>query len=382
MVAVNVIRTHCGQPSYTMHTDRVDLRVTVQGGQLTADFDLGDRTIRPYFIAPWWREQVPEEIDEVIRLLRGDFFCFPFGANPEPVEGVRYPTHGETANRCWDFAGLKEEGGTKELRLSMDLQARPGHVEKIVRLSKGEAVVYQENRIRGFSGKTTVGYHPTLQFPPGLASGIVDMSEPLTGFVSPRPAGNPAEKGYSILKPGVEIHDRTSVPCTDGSTADLRRCPIRNGFVDIVLFASDPEREFAYSAATFPQQGYIYFQIKDPRLLRATMLWMSHGGRYSEPWNGRVRGALGLEEITGFFHYGLKAGVETNLLQERGIPTAVDLHSERELSVKLIAGVAAAGEGFRRGVKNVVRKDDRTVRIISRDDEEIEVPCRLGFLFD
>ena len=377
---MGVVHTYRGVPSYTLRSDRVELQVSVQGGLMTATFDLGGRKICPYFVAPWWEEQIRVEIDEVTRLLRGDFFCLPFGANPDPVEGVHYPSHGEPANGCWDFVGLQEEGECTALQLSLDLSRSAGRVEKIIRLYENEPVVYQENRIHDFSGRTTLGYHPTLLFPPGLSTGIVDLSEPLTGFVSPLPAGNPAAKGYSILKPGAEIRDRSAVPCMDGSEADISRYPIRDGFVDIVLFASDPQAEFSYTTATFPDPGYLYFQIKDPRILSSTMFWMSNGGRHSEPWNGRAKGVLGMEEITGFFHYGLKASLEPNLLQRRGLPTFIEIGPDRPLRPKLISGVVAVGPDFSGGVKNIVRKDEHSIGIVSREDTEIEVPCRLDFL--
>jgi hypothetical protein len=376
---MGVISMHMGAPSYTLSNDRVDLQVSIQGGHLTATFDLGRRKVCPYFIAPWWDERIRAEVDEVIRLLRGDFFCLPFGANADSVEGVHCPTHGEPANSCWDFVCLMEEGQCTDLRLSLDLSSLAGSVEKIIRLYKHEPVVYQENRIHGFSGRTTLGYHPTLLFPPGLGTGIVDLSEPLVGFVSPLPAGDPSAKGYSILKPGVEIQDRSAVPCMDGTTEDISRYPVRDGFVDIVLFASDPEAEFSYTTATFPDQGYLYFQIKDPRILSSTMFWMSNGGRYSEPWNGRAKGVLGMEEITGFFHYGLKSSLEPNMLQDRGLPTLVDIGPDRTIRAKLISGAIGIGPDFAGGVKSIVRKDEHSIGIISREDTEIEVPCRLDF---
>lgn len=197
---MGIIRMHCGAPSYTMTNGLADLQVSLQGGHLTATFDLDGRKVCPYFIAPWWREHINVEIADVTRVLRGDFFCLPFGANPEPVEGVSYPAHGESANRCWDFVGLVDEGAHTDLHLCMDLEARPGTIEKIIRLYRREPVIYQENRISEVAGKTTLGYHPTPQFPPGLGTGIIDFSKTLAGFVSPLPAGDPAQKGYSVWR--------------------------------------------------------------------------------------------------------------------------------------------------------------------------------------
>jgi len=65
---------------------------------------------------------------------------------------------------------------------------------------------------------------------------------------------------------------------------------------------------------------------------------MSNGGRYYEPWNCRIRGVPGLEEITGFYHYGIKAGMGKNFF-----------------------------------------KDNATITILGRGGEHTDVPCRVDF---
>ena len=57
---------------------------------------------------------------------------------------------------------------------------------------------------------------------------------------------------------------------------------------------SDTRLPFAWTAVAFPQQRQVWFALKDPRLLRATIFWISNGGRYYPPWNGRHRNVMGL----------------------------------------------------------------------------------------
>lgn len=38
------------------------------------------------------------------------------------------------------------------------------------------------------------------------------------------------------------------------------------------------------------------------------------------------------------------------------------------------------GSDFSAGVKEIVIKDNRRIRIVSKEDTEIEIPCRLDFI--
>src|SRR5690606_40271673 len=114
---------------------------------------------------------------------------------------------------------------------------------------------------------------------------------------------------------------------------------------DLVLLASDPAAALGWTAVTFPAEGFVWFTLKDPRVLRQTVLWLSNGGRHYPPWSGRHTNVLGLEEVTSYFHLGLAASAAPNPLSERGIPTSVDLDG-RPFTVACIAAVAAVPEGF------------------------------------
>ena len=384
---MGIIGKHFGQPSYFLGSNLVDLRVTVQGGHLTADFKSPDRgfkgnsRISPFFIAPWWKEAPGENQDEIINVLRGDFFCLPFGGNDEEYEGRKYPVHGETANSCWDFISLKEEEKTRELVLQMKLEGMKGRVEKHITLAKDEPVVYSLHRIIGFSGRVPIGHHPTLKLPETVGSGIIDMTRPLEGFTTPSPVEKPSNRGYSRIAPGRKIRHMRSVPCMDGSHIDITRYPQSFGYEDIVLFVNDSGKDFVFTSLSVPSEGYLYFQLKNPRVLRETLLWMSNGGRHYPPWNGRVRAVLGMEEITAFYHYGIKPSIESNALTENSYPTSVELLEDRPFDVKLVMGAVSIGEDFT-GVTDIVRKNDSEIIIIGRGGERIEVRCKVDFLSD
>lgn len=372
---MRAIVSECGQPSYTLQNSHADLRVSVQGGHLTGSFAVGGKQVSPFWTAPWWKEPCREEDPWIVRLLRGDFFCLPFGGNAEPHEGRSYPLHGKTANECWDLVSRDPAAGTLALRMELE----PGEVVKTIRLEPGAPVIYQGHRVSGLSAKMPVGHHPTLWCGEEPGGAIVDMSEPVAGFTLPGHVGVPETQGYALLAAGVEITDRGRVPTVYGGTADLGRYPLRRGHEDGVQFICDPKKEFCFTSVAFPSRGYLYFNLKDPRVLSSTVFWMCDGGRYGAPFSGRATGVLGAEETTGLFFSGIGPSVQPNELQKRGFRTFHEFSASSPTDVRLIMGVAPIGTGFT-GVADIVRKDAATVSIRGRGGERIDVPCRVDFL--
>jgi len=93
--------------------------ITVQGGHLRASFPHRGGEASPFFVAPWWNEAPLGGEDHITQVLRGDFFCLPFGANADPYQGVKYGVHGITASGGWELAGRREEGEERELTLAL-----------------------------------------------------------------------------------------------------------------------------------------------------------------------------------------------------------------------------------------------------------------------
>ena len=370
-----------GQPCYALESDMVKVAVTVQGGHLTAEFKGKGEALAPFYTAPWWREPYMEDADWIIRVLRGDFFCLPFGGNAEPVGGRKYLLHGRTSNDCWEPVRVEEKKGETSLVARMDLDEPGSEVEKTIRVVDGEPVIYQRHVVRGLALKSPVGHHPTLQCPEAPGSAIIDLSPPLAGFTLPVPVEIPENKGYGLLVPNVPITDRTKVPTVYGGFADVSRYPLRRGHEDGVMFVSDPARDFAFTSVTMPEKGLLYFQLKDPRTFSQTMFWMSDGGRYSAPFSGRATGVLGTEEITGYFWLGIRPSVESNPLLQKGYRTFVDFRQDVPQDLRLIIGTIPVGKDFS-GVTDILRKDERTVTVVGRGGERIDVPCRVDALKD
>jgi len=373
------MKTVFGQPSYTFANRHVSAAVTQTGGHLgPVSFRIGRKTIAPFAVAPWWNEKLPAGTLPLIRGLRGDFFCLPFGGNPVPFRGEQHPAHGETVNRRWRFESLAHTGDATTLHLSLRTRIRPGRVDKRITLRAGQTAVYQEHIITGMTGPMNPGHHATLQFPDRPGAGRLSTSACVLRQVYVEPTELPETQGYSLLKPGAIFRDLRKVPTITGELADLSRYPARRGFEDIAILVADPKLKTAWSAVAFPEEGYVWFTLRDPRVLPATLLWMSNGGRYSAPWSGRHVNVMGVEDITGFFHTGLAGSARPNALSKRGLTTCHHLRADRPFVVRYIMAVAAIPRRFEQ-VRDIMVAPGK-VTLIGEGGVKVSTPLDCSFL--
>ena len=338
-----------GQPSWPLRSSHVHAHLTRLGGHLgPVQFRLGRRTVAPLSVAPWAEEKLPREMPALLKALRGDFFCAPFGGNGTPWRGEQHPPHGETANAAWRLERLEHAETQVILSARLDLKVRPGRVTKTIILPEGSPVVGQSHEIAGARGPLSVGHHAMLRFPEEPGSGLIATSPFVRGQVLPTPFEDPAQRGYSSLQPGAEFTSLAEVPLANGGTTDLSVYPARRGFDDLVMITAAPDLPFAWNAVTFPAQRYVWFSLRDPRVLRHTILWISNGGRHYAPWNGRHTGVLGLEDTTSYFHYGQAESAGANPLRRLGLPTTLTLDPRRPTTVRTLMGVAEVPTRFGR----------------------------------
>jgi hypothetical protein len=372
-------KTILGQPSWVLATREIYAAVTVRGAHLgPVSFRLGNRRVQPFAVAPWWNEPLPANIPPIIRVLRGDFFCLPFGGNTTPFRGEHHPVHGETANNRWRLESLARDRDGARLHLSLRTRVRPGRVDKHIRLLAGQTVIYQEHIISGMTGPMSLGHHAMLKFPDRPGAGRLSTSKLARGQVFVEPTERPEQGGYSILKPGALFRDLRAVPMTTGQTADLSRYPARRGFEDIAILVADPGLSLAWNAVAFPREGYVWFSLRDPRVLAATLLWCSNGGRHYPPWNGRHKNVMGIEDLTSFFHYGLAESARPNELSRAGFKTHHRLHARRPFTVRYIMGLAPMPRGFQR-VKTILAGVNR-ITLVSDTGQRVETRVDVAFL--
>jgi len=369
-----------GQPSWRIQSGHVEAFVTQMGAFLApVRFRLGRRTVQPYAVAPWAEEKVAGSLGGMLRGLRGDFLCLPFGGNSTPYRGEKHPPHGETSRGIWTWESVQRNGGASTLNLSFRTQIRPGRVDRSITVREGQTVLYCRDVVSGMSGPISPGHHAMLKFPDEPGSGRISTSPVYRAQVFPGLFENPEEGGYSSLRPGAGFTRLDRCPAMDGSFADLSRYPARRGFEDLVMLSHRAADDFSWSAVAFPKERYVWFALKDPRVLASTVLWMSNGGRHYPPWNGRHVNVMGIEDVTAYFHYGLAESVRAHPLRPGNIPTVFRLNKRVPLVVNYIMAVAEIPRGF--GRVRTIRRGASSVFLVSDERRVVEVPLDSGFLY-
>jgi hypothetical protein len=374
-----VIRTIHGAPSWRIASDVVEGWLTCDGGHLgPVQFKTPHGKIQPFSVAPWLPEETDPGAPGVLRNLRGDFFCLPFGGNAEPWKGEQYPVHGVTSEARWRLVSYSKSRDSAELAVKMRTDARSGLITKRVRLIPGQTVLYCSHEIEGMKGRMCLGHHAMLRFPDREGAAHLACSKFMFGQVRPVRFENPQLGGYSSLRQGAIFRHLRRVPRDIGGYADLTRYPTRAGFEDLVLLATEPSGAPAWFAVTFPEERYLWFALKNPKQLASTILWHSNGGRHYPPWRGRHRPVLGVEDITAFFDLGLAASAKANSLSRRGIPTTITLSRSRALRIPYVMGVTAIPREFET-VRTVRFAADHLI-FVSLSGRTVRQPIDLSFL--
>jgi hypothetical protein len=369
-----------GQPSWQIASSTMEACVTEQGGHVgPVIYDRKGRHIQPYSVAPWWNETPPAGLPQMLRVLRGDFFCMPFGANDVPHGKEKYPPHGETANCKWKFEEAGRDENSVTLHLSLKTKARPGRVDKTITLVDGHNAVYSRHIISGMTGPMSFGHHAMLKFPDQPGCGVLSTSPIQYGLVVPKPTEEPTAKGYSMLQTNAKFRSLSRVRTITGEYADLTRYPARRGFEDLAQIIAKPRKPFAWVAMTFPTERYVWFALKDPVVLKSTLFWMSNGGRYYAPWSGRHVNVLGIEDFTSYFHYGLAESARPNPISKAGTPTCAQLNPKKPTTINYIMAVAAIPKGFDR-VKSISPAGREKVVVKAYSGAEITAPLDYCFL--
>lgn len=345
--------------------DGVKLAVTMVGGHLTADFQLGDRTVSPYAFAPWKPEDVDRDLPVLLTHLRGDFMCLPFGPQDDG------PPHGDPANGEWHPV----EGDIPSIHLVMETGDTKAKVEKKIFLKEGHRVLYLEHSISGLIGEWSYGSHPILDFS-NVREGRVSVSPFRWASVNPGVFSDPVNREYQALKPGGKFDDLREVPLMNGGTTDLTRYPARQGFEDLVMMVNETsDAAFAWTACIM--DGYVWFSLKNAEDFPATLFWISNGGRHSQPWGGNHQKRLGLEEVCSFFAESVTES-RKNPLADAGVATVREFDGS-EISLRLIQGVAEVPEEFD-VVKEIVPDGEGRVKLRSQNGVEVVAEVDWGFL--
>lgn len=378
------LRTIHAQASFVVTTKEVELAITKTGGHMApvTFFRDTEKPVKPYYVSPW-QEETPLAMPAPLLVpFRGDYFCMPFGGNSSEVAGEKHPPHGEIAGDNWHQVSSKKTGDVTTLTLGIDTKIRKGRVTKELSLVDGQNVIYSRQLIEGFTGKVPLGHHAMLAMPEKEGAVRIATSAFSFGMTNPGLFSDPKHREYQALQPGAKWNDLTKVPAAwkNSPDTDLTRLPGRYGYADLVQLAHEPRSKThtpAWTTATYADEGYVWFSLKDQDVLNSLVIWMEFHGRHGHPWNGR-NNCLGLEDVTAFFANGLLPSMNENILTKEGVATTVALSVTKPTAVNYIQGVIRIPAEFE-NVKTL-EFTPSLVTFVSTTGKRVTAPIRHEFL--
>jgi hypothetical protein len=289
------------------------------------------RQVSPLHVAPWAREPNMQNLPGVLRRLRGDWPCAPFGYSVEsegwPADwaatmGPAEPdeeVHGYCSNHDWQW----QEALGNSLRLSIDYPAASPiqSVERSVTPDPHAAAVDLEFRIMVRRRcRMPIGLHPVFRLPRLARAARLELGR----FDCARTYPGTVEPSAPMFAMNQIFHDLSVAPGRGGQIIDASRLPFAidteellqiegvNGSVALANHAEGYRARLTWQTEHFP----------------SLLLWISNRGRKFEPWNGRHL-ALGIEPICSPFGLGPATAIADNPIARFGVATALEFSPDK-----------------------------------------------------
>lgn len=292
-------------------------------GPLTFIVD-GDRQVSPLYLAPWATQDSPPALPQILRSLRGEWPCVPFGSY-RPSDGFppdwaavigggrdEHYLHGFGSNVDWSWSRITPREVELTCRYPED-----DEIEELVRRVRPvpdraavdlELVVKPRRRTR-----LPVGLHFTFCEPRTVAT--LRPGQFRDAWTSP----GPPYEAIQALAPDRRFHDLQRAPARTGGYVDATTFPLPvaaedliqlngvDGRFDLDLHGDHCRVSIKWNREHFP----------------SVLLWISNRGLHAPPWNAQ-HVALGVEPVCSAFGLGLEAVRGENPLARSGIRTAIE----------------------------------------------------------
>lgn len=281
------------------------------------------RQVSPMHIAPWGEEN-RQDLPGIVRKLRGDWPCVPFGysvvlddATPEwkPFIGKAPPgeeIHGYSSNYEWDWIEAPEGS----LALGIDYPAGDSvrRVERIVTPDpEGPAVDLTFRIFIREACRLPIGLHPVFRLPAHAEAGRLEPAP----FDHGRTYAGTTEPAAPFFAKDARFEDLSAVPLRDGTTFDATRMPFARDAEELVQLNGIE----GSCALANPEEGYRVRLSWQKEHFPSLLLWISNRGRKFDPWNGR-HVALGIEPLCSPYGLSPAAALADNPIARSGVPTA------------------------------------------------------------
>jgi hypothetical protein len=300
------------------------LSVETLGGMLgPTSFLLPDgRSVAPFQIAPWASEKDWPELPGILRRLRGEWPCVPFGSDADRPAQDGWPAsqasktvdqfpHGYSANNAWQF----QEATTSSVSLFISYPSTHPIVSLERRVSPDPnalAIDFELVVNVRRDCELPIGLHPCFRLPVAPGAMVVDV-HPAKGAATFPIAADES----SIFERGLFLDRWNEVPLRDGSILDVSRVPLPRPTEEILQLLDVPGKASLWNT----DEGYRVQLSWNPEHYPSALLWFSNRGRQMAPWNGRHL-ALGVEPICAAFDLGPQISASDNPISRRGVSTA------------------------------------------------------------
>jgi len=355
-----------------LKNSKVEVGILEECGHLfPVRFFLENKVIEPMHIAPWTNEELDSSIQPMLKFLRGDFFCAPFGESDLLEDETR--AHGASANDKWNDIQITKTS----LKLKLSKKISCAELTKEISIREDEAVVYQKHTFIGGDGKIPVGHHSMLRI---SVKGYISFSNFAFGGTPPQAIESDTDLGRSILKYPQHFSDLSSVQRSDDKLVDISVYPFDTNHEDLFMIISNKDIPFGWSVVSCPDEGWLWYSCKNKNVLPNTIVWLSNGGRYYPPFSSRHKNVIGIEETASFFHLGHRASVEKNFLNERGFKTFIELSQSSIIEIPYLFGVVKIPINFRKVISIKGIKDG--IEITDNNQNKVHTKVNLNFIKD
>lgn len=322
----------------TLRWDHGTLEMQRLGAMLgPVEFRLpGGRIASPLHVAPWADEPEAAMLPGILRRLRGEWPCVPFGY-PMPADGfppewaavmpsdeVVEDVHGFSANHEWGW--LDDDG--RSLRLACDYPAGSPvrRLERTVTPDPDAPAIDLTLTISVREPcRLPLGLHPVFRLPD--RPGAVELVPGRFAHVRTHPST--VEPGASLFAPNRLVPSLTAVPTRDGGSIDASRLPL-TGSVEELLQLDGTDGSFAILDHDAGHRTRLSW---DPAIFPSVLLWLSNRGRQGSPWNGRHL-AVGIEPVCSPFGLGPATAAADNPIARAGTPTCMALDPAAPLTTR------------------------------------------------
>lgn len=284
----------------------------------------GDRQVSPLYLAPWAAQESRPALPEVLRSLRGEWPCVPFGSYraqegfpPDWAavigsnQGEKYQ-HGFSSNVDWNWSKITPA----EIELTCRYPEESDIEELIRRVMPVpdraavdlELIVKARRRTR-----LPIGLHFTCCKPRTVAT--LRPGTFRDAWTSP----GPPYESIQAFAPNRRFHDLQRAPARGGGHLDATRFPLAVEAEDLIQLNGvsgrfDLDLQGDHCRVTLEW---------NPEHFPSVLLWISNRGLRTPPWNGQ-HVALGIEPVCSAFGLGFEATRNDNPLSRSGVKTAID----------------------------------------------------------